>query len=276
MEVRVTAQVDATELAGMMNQPGLLGVWENNQVIHLYWKQDQWTEHILTAIEKAIWHLGEKTDGVRMEIHQIPWEDWNAQWTAAVQPIHIGHRVVIRPSWKEAVVPENAIELILDPKQAFGTGHHVTTQLLIEWLEEIIQGNEQVLDVGTGTGILAMVALRLGAGFALGIDQDPVAIECAKGYAVINGFESQLHLRVESLNDLKPKPFHLILANLDRQTLLSCSDQFQKFKSYDTTFLVSGILQEGGEDTLESFGKLGWSIREVRERDGWLAISLKG
>ena len=276
IDVRVTAQVDAAELAGMVNQPGLIGVWENNHVIHLYWEQEQWTEHIMAAIQKAIRHLGDEVDGNRVEVHQIPWENWNSQWAAAVQPIHIGHRVLIRPSWKEAMLPDNGIELILDPNQAFGTGHHVTTQLVIEWLEEVIQGNERVLDVGTGTSILAMVALRLGARFALGIDQDAVAIECAKDYAVTNGFGSQLHLQIATLSDLKPGPFHIIVANLDRHTLLSCSDQFQKFKSYDTTFLISGILQDDGDDILESFGKWGWSVREVRERDGWLAIGLKG
>ena len=129
-----------------------------------------------------------------MSVNSVPWEDWNARWAAAVKPIHIGQQIVIRPSWEKVALPPNRIELIIDPKHAFGTGHHATTQFLIEWLEDLIQGGETVLDVGTGSGILAITALRLGAVSVLGIDNDPVAIECARTYASLNGFQDELAL----------------------------------------------------------------------------------
>ena len=84
------------------------------------------------------------------------------------------------------------IELIIDPKQAFGTGHHTTTQLLIEWLQQVVTSSDRVLDVGTGSGVLAMVALRLGAAKAVGEDFDPVAIDCARDYAQVNGFDDRI------------------------------------------------------------------------------------
>ena len=117
-------------------------------------------------------------------------------------------------------MPKDGIEIILDPKQAFGTGHHATTHLLLEWLEEIREWNGcRVLDVGTGSGILSMVALRLGALSALGIDLDPVAIDCAKGYALTNGFTNELDLRCCRIQELVSDTFEIIVANIDRKTI---------------------------------------------------------
>ena len=96
----------------------------------------------------------------------------------------------------------SGIELVIDPRRAFGTGYHATTQLVVEWLEAHVRGGGVVLDVGTGSGILAMTAIRLGAASALGVDNDPVAVECAREYAVLNGFGPELELRVASFEDL--------------------------------------------------------------------------
>ena len=119
-----------------------------------------------------------------------------------------------------------SLEIILDPKQAFGTGHHATTRMLLEWLEDRIQGGEAVLDVGAGSGILAMVALRLGARSAIGVELDPVAVACARDYAVENHFGPELTWVCGTLRDV-PHPVtpDLVLANLDRQTLLLLAEE---------------------------------------------------
>ena len=138
-------------------------------------------------------HFGTKSDvwgdgDIRVE--ELSDQDWNRQWAESVRPIRIGRRIVIRPSWEPVALQAQDIEIVLDPKQAFGTGHHATTRMLLERLEDLIHGGESVLDVGTGSGILAMVALRLGAASALGVECDPVAVDCARDYARENGFGS--------------------------------------------------------------------------------------
>ena len=149
----------------------------------------------------------------------------------SLQPIRLGERILVRQSWNSAPVPDGGFELVIDPKRAFGTGYHATTQLIASWLEEMIRGGERVLDVGTGSGILAMAALRLGASSALGIDNDPEAIECAQEYAAVNDFGAELELRVAALEDLGSGQFDLVLANLDRNTLMRYFADFRKHVS---------------------------------------------
>ena len=164
---------------------------------------------------------------------------------------------------------------MLDPKQAFGTGHHATTRMLLEWLEDLVRGGESVLDVGAGSGILAMVALRLGAASALGVECDPVAVDCARDYATENGFEDNLEFRcgtleeVDRQGELRPD---LVLANLDRQTLLLLRNELTQYVSHGARLLLSGILLDQEQEVVEAFSKVGAMLFQRREQDGWVAL----
>ena len=201
-------------------------------------------------------------------VHSLPDQDWNRQWAASVKPLRVGTRIVIRPSWEKVELAAGQIEIILDPKRAFGTGHHATTSLLLEWLEEDIRGGESVLDVGTGSGLLAMVALRLGAARASGIDYDPDAIDCAREYAALNGFGPELSLRCDTLAG--EAPHDLVLANLDRRTLLDLAERLAD--STGGTLLVSGLLLDQRNDLVEAFARAGLYAGRQRDREGWLAL----
>lgn len=135
----------------------------------------------------------------------LPYQDWNRQWAQSVRPIRIGKRIVIRPSWESVALQARDIEIVLHPKQAFGTGHHATTRMLLEWREDVIYGGESVMDVGAGSGILAMAALRLGAASAVGVECDPVAVDCARDYATENGCGDHLKFRCGTLEEVTGK-----------------------------------------------------------------------
>ena len=170
-------------------------------------------------------------------------------------------------------IPDDGIELIIDPKQAFGTGHHATTQLLLKWLEDVSSlTGSRVLDVGTGSGILSMVALRLGALSALGIDSDAVAIDCAKDYAEVNGFTEELELRACRTDEMTDESFEIIVANIDRNTILDSSSEFSKFRSSTTQLLLSGLLVEDESDIVARLTFYGWAQQAMREREGWIAL----
>ena len=275
MAMTIQTMANASEIVGLLDDATLLGSWETDGIVHLYWPIDAWSEEKPNNLQWVLQQLGDDRGAASIATSMFPGEDWNAQWASQVKPIRIGRRILIRPSWEPVDGSQDALEFILDPKQAFGTGHHATTSLLIEWLEDCIQGGERVLDVGTGSGILAMVALRLGAKFALGIDYDSVAIDCAQEYAKGNAFNEELELRTLTLGELQSEPFHLIVANLDRQTLLDHASQFQDVNFDGTCLLLSGILQEDRDEIVDLYEQSGWKLVDVREREGWLAVRLQ-
>jgi ribosomal protein L11 methyltransferase len=147
----------------------------------------------------------------------------------------------------------------------------------LEWLEHLIGGGECVLDVGAGSGILSMVAMRLGAASALGVERDPVAVECARDYAADNGFGDTLQFRCGTLEDsdrqgtLQPD---LVLANLDRQTLLRLCDELAQYVNHGARLLLSGILLDQEQEIVEAFSKAGAMLSQRREQEGWVALEL--
>lgn len=278
--MRIESCVDADELIGLLDDPTVTVAWQEEGVIRLYWPADRWNQETLDEPRQVVQRLGDRlgpTGSPVVTINRLPDRDWNELWASPVTPIRIGWHMVIRPSWALVALRPHEFELVIDPKQAFGTGHHATTQLLAEWLEDLIQGGESVLDVGTGSGILAMLALRLGAKRALGIDHDPVAIDCAREYAAANGFGPELELRTVTLEDLKEpedKRFDLILANLDPRRLTDSAAIFRMYLAHGTRPLLSGLLRENLQEVAEAFAAEGVCVRQTRERDGWLAMEI--
>ncbi len=275
IDVHIALPVDAAELAGLLVDEGMMGVWEQDGVIHLYWDDSTWDEALLATIRESLRQLGVQPNSEQIAVRRVPWQDWNAKWTELVQPIRIGQRILVRPSWTTVNLPEHDIELILDPKQAFGTGHHPTTQILCEWLEESIQGGERVLDVGTGSGLLGMVALRLGAKYVVGVDDDSVAIECAKEYARMNHFGAELDLRTLDVRNLLNDSFDLIVANIDRRTLLAACRCLANLSDSHTVLLMTGILISDQQEIINCYKKVGWRCAEVRRQDEWSALQFQ-
>jgi ribosomal protein L11 methyltransferase len=275
VEVSVETSLDAGELLGMLNDPHVAGGWQDNETIRLYWSAAQWSAEVQRRLEGCLRNQPGRAPAIATRT--IPDQDWDGVWARSVQPFRVGRRFVIRPSWKSAETAATDIELIIDPKQAFGTGHHATTQLLLEWLEDVIRGGERVLDIGTGSGILAMAALRLGAARALGIDNDPVAIVCALDSAQANQFGDELELRTATVAQLDQQERHqcnLVLANLDRQTILDSVSELSSLLQGGARVLLSGLLLEDGAVVANAFTQIGAVVHASRERDGWVALDV--
>ncbi len=278
IDVTVKTSVDPAEVLSRLNDSGVCGAWQDGDILHFYWASSGWRPDCLVALRNVLAQLGHAVTDDAIAAGRMADRNWNEPWARAVQPIRMG-RVVIRPSWQPVECQPDDIELIIDPKQAFGTGHHATTQLLIEWLQEIIAGGETVVDLGTGSGILAMVALRLGAARAIGIDCDPVAIDCAREYAQHNGFGEELLLRVgtaDSLVELDRCAGGLVVANLDRQAILESAATLAAYATRGVRLLLSGLLADQLPEVGRALAVEGLYVGTTREREGWVALDVAG
>lgn len=274
VDVCIHGSLDTGELLSRLDDAEVQGAWEDEGKVHLYWAEAQWTEARLSSLRAALADVTESSQEQSLSVTLVPAQDWNDVWARSVKPLRIG-RFVIRPSWEPVTLTPRDLEIILDPKQAFGTGHHATTRMLLEWLQEHIRGGEEILDVGTGSAILAMAAVKLGANSAIGIEIDPVAVDCAKEYVEQNGLLDQIELVCGTLADLpqeKRQDVGLVLANLDRQTVLSLGEDLASVAFGGARVLVSGILVEQESEIVERFSNLGLVCADRRDDEGWVVM----
>src|SRR5215217_6096475 len=274
VDVCIQTTIDAGEFLAILDDPAVQGAWEDSGMVHLYWPETQWNADRLASVRTVLGRLQHCADPPIL-VNRLPSQDWNQQWARSVRPLRIG-RLVIRPSWEPVVLASEDLEIELDPKQAFGTGHHATTRMLLEWLQNDIRGGERVLDLGSGSAILAMAAVKLGATAAVAVDCDPVAVECAKEYVIRNRLDHSIELHCGTLNDVAARrpPADLVLANLDRQTLLSIAGGLATYGHAGTRLWLSGLLIDQRTEIVEQFSTLGLTCVRQREQDGWVALEL--
>jgi ribosomal protein L11 methyltransferase len=274
IEVTFCTAVDSGEILAMLQGGEELGCWEKDGIVHIFWPEDQWNTEALDDLKRVLNRCDVDLDLAGLTVQMVPDKDWNATWAASLTPIRLGKHFRIRQSWHPADDSFAGIELIIDPKRAFGTGYHATTQLVIEWLENNIRGGERVLDVGTGSGILAMAAIRLGAASALGFDNDAVAVECAKEYARINAFGPELELRTASFEEISVESFDRITANIDGKTLPKLCPYLPRLLKESGIACFSGLQKHDLEEIGEALKQVGFAIKEQRNREEWLSLAI--
>jgi ribosomal protein L11 methyltransferase len=178
----------------------------------------------------------------------LPEEDWDRKWREGFKPFHLTPRFVIKPTWETYQAGEGEMVIEIDPGQAFGTGLHASTRLVVELIESQLPSlpalPAAVLDVGTGTGILAMCAARLGCGLVTGIDIDPAAVNAARENIAANRLDDRISAASISLDDL-PGPYNLILANIIHNTLVEMAPKLAGLLAPGGLLLVAGILRGG-------------------------------
>lgn len=196
------------------------------------------------STERALWHL--QAFGLRpvgeLSVRRVADDDWAEAWKLEFVPQRIG-RVVVLPSWSIEPVAAHEVPVILDPGMAFGTGLHPTTRGCLQLLQDVDPMPGHVLDVGCGSGILAIAALRLGVGRAVGLDTDPVAIAATAANAERNGLGDRLHATVGTLPAEATRRFPLVLANLVAAVLVDLAPRLAAHLEPSGLLLASGIIE---------------------------------
>lgn len=245
---------------------GQLPVWDNNLVSGLF-DAGPGREAVLAKLASDF------RSGTLPEHHveEIEDTDWERSWLERYQPIHYGHGLWVCPTWHEAV-DEDATTLFLDPGLAFGSGTHETTAMCLRWLAANPPVGQHVIDVGCGSGILAIASIKLGAAHAVGIDIDPQALQSSRKNADLNqaGHALELYLPANQPKSLKGD---LIFANILANTLLSLKDQLLDMRNDGGMLILSGILDGQADSVREAFAA-GNDILLTRDGD-WIMMAVK-
>jgi ribosomal protein L11 methyltransferase len=247
----------------------------------------------------CIYVTPDRVDEVRRELAQIAPEDtridaaealpdvnWSEAWKDGLAALTISIRLVIRPPFIDVTLAAGQREIVIDPGQAFGTGAHASTYLCLEWMDALMGEAEEgarfdrVLDVGTGSGVLALSAVALGAKRAVGFDLDPIAIEAAEQAARENGLEESTLFFTGPIEALAQSedPYPLVLANLLKSEMLPIAPQIVRWLASDGRLLLAGLLEEDVAEVLERFASEGFCEvgRRIREDaiGSWVGLCL--
>ncbi len=202
-------------------------------------------------------------------------QNWNARWEQSAGIVEATDRIVIKPSWKKLRKRDKGkIILHIDPKMSFGTGHHETTRLCLVLIQRYLRKGMTVLDIGSGTGILAVASVKLGASKATGIDQDPWAVQNAKENVKRNTVTGRVTIRKGGLEALPRKTFDMIVSNIDLQTNLESFPRFLRKLRENGLLILSGLLAGDVQKLLDSLEKRNAIPLEFVVENEWAALAL--
>jgi ribosomal protein L11 methyltransferase len=278
IEVAVTSTGEfIDQLTALLGQLGFEGFWEDGFNLKSYIQAKRWSPPLQAEVEEIVRrvHSSSRTPIPPIIVTPIDDVDWNAEWEKTIRPIRVGRRLVIAPTWNPHTPEPGDLVLTVDPKMSFGTGYHETTRLILRLLENTVRPGDSVLDIGTGTGVLAIAALKLGAASAIGVDIDEWSELNAKENAALNGVAERLTILRGTLSDVPPGTFDLVLANIQRTVLVPLMNDMAARLSPGALLLLSGLLTGDEEEITMAARAAGLKIVNREAENEWIALSLQ-
>ena len=218
---------------------------------------------------------------LRLSMANVKDEDWENNWKQYYRPIPIGSKLIVTPKWLEPERDSGRVPVLLDPGMIFGTGAHASTQMCMLRLEEMIRGGEQVLDLGSGSGILSITALLLGAAHATGVDVDPKAEDIARENAAINGLGADRFTAVTgnvitgqaALEQLFSRKYDIVCMNIFADVIIPMAAVLPQFMKEDTVVICSGVLESRYEEVRAAVEAAGLRVDRLQVMDDWCCFT---
>ena len=274
LQIEDYSDIDLKTCYGDLIDEAILNADKTVASVSVYLPADGGCADTVTFLRERFDSLG---IDAKITISGVNEEDWANSWKAYYKPIRIGERIVIVPAWEKYQEQPEDVVVRMDPGMAFGTGTHETTRLVIGLLEKYVTEGARVLDVGCGSGILAICASKLGAGDCKAYDIDPVAVKVARenikdsGLTNVTCDVSDLLKQV----DTNYAPYGVICANIVADIIIRMTPDVGRLMDEHSVILASGIIVERSEDVIACFEQNGFYIAERVEENGWCALVVK-
>ena len=245
-----------------------------------YFPQDEQAEAIRHQLEEAIWHMSQIAPIDSIEYKLIIDQNWMEAWKANYKPLKIGRNLIVLPVWVDPALAEGRIPIIISPDMTFGTGTHPSTQLCMLALEKYGVKEMDVIDIGTGSGILSIQAAKLGANRILGVDNDPQAIPSAISNATLNGVADKILFEVGTHTDVLNRTDDLnqaprVIANILSPILANMlSTGLADLVSPSGLLFLGGVLEHQAQDLADLARSLGMTLRETLQQEDWVVLVL--
>jgi ribosomal protein L11 methyltransferase len=246
-----------------------------------YFNEDAYLADKLALIRQRLADLKEMDLGVDLGVltismNQVKETDWAENWKKYYKPFRAGKNIVVKPTWETYEAQPGDIVIALDPGMAFGTGTHETTRMCIEYIEQYINKGDTVIDVGCGSGILAIAAAKLGASHASAVDRDPVSVKTAKENIAQNACGDVTEAYISDLlQSVPPKKADMIVANIIADIIIRLNANVSEYLSDGGVYIVSGIIASRQEEVEASLAASGFDILGVKEMGEWRATACK-
>ena len=239
-------------------------------IIHVYIEEGNNPAEAVSFISERL-----SAEGISFEIETdgCSEDDWADKWKAFFKPTAVGDRLFVRPIWIDDYDSGDRVVLNIEPGAAFGTGTHETTRLCLETLDKIIKAGDTVLDIGCGSGILAIASMLLGASEGFGVDIDPLAVKTAIENGKMNNLtEPQLQFVCGDLADKVTKKYDVVVANIVADIIILFSTQVRAFMKQGAKFVASGIIDSRADEVVLALQNAGLLVKERIEENGWVCL----
>lgn len=244
----------------------------DTSIIHIYISE---CDNAAEALEFLKERLTASGIGYKAETVGVNDSDWNENWKKYFHATEIGKRLAVVPSWEKYENKHNRTILQIDPGAAFGTGTHATTSLCLDMLQKYVDGDTEMLDIGCGSGILAVASVLLGAKNAVGVDIDAQSVKTARENAGINGVTDKTEFTVGDLAEKVTGKYSVVCANIVADVVIRLLQNVKNYMEEDGVLIVSGIIDLREKDVLAAAKMQGFTVTERRYKDNWCAFALK-
>ena len=276
VEVDIAADPPLAEnLVAILSQLGFEGFWEDEGTLRCYIGAARWTPRFQEEVQATATLVARSSSSPspRIRVRNIEDQNWNAEWEKTIQPIRVSDRIIVTPSWHNVSAGPGDIVLTIDPKMSFGTGYHETTRLMLRLIESAVRPGMTLLDVGTGTGLLAIAGIKLGCSSAVACDTDEWSYENARENAEVNCVADRLTVVLGDIGQTPRRLHDLVVANIQLNVILPILGEMRKHCADGGLLLLSGLLLGDEEEIVSSLAANGFTIRERITENEWLALA---